>query len=346
MKVFHGIENIAGAAGVLAKAQRTIGLDTFSYCFPTSFQYQADRTIKASKELDIWLELLAFTLKQGWRFDAFQFYFGSSLTRSYLLDVPWLKRLGKKVFFYFCGCDIRDSKAVIAKYEFSACKEHWPVACSANRKKALEMARRYADRVFVSTPDLLEFIPGSIWLPQPLDLLWFKPLREQALRAAATQAQRRQKILIAHAPSNRMIKGSNYLERAITDLQASGYLVELLLIENMPYEQALRTAASADLVVDQLLVGAYGAFAVEMMALGKPVVCYIRDNVRSIYPADLPIISANPTTIGQVLKELIEQPQHWPQIGQQSLLYAERVHDSLAVARQTQQYYHENHLSL
>jgi len=35
---------------------------------------------------------------------------------------------------------------------------------------------------------------------------------------------------------------------------------------------------TADLLVDQLLTGWYGAVAVEMMALGKPVVCYLRED--------------------------------------------------------------------
>ncbi|MBE7555393.1 MAG: glycosyltransferase [Anaerolineales bacterium] len=340
MKIFHGIENIAGSAGVLARAQRAIGLEARAYCFPSSFQYPVDHLIKDTGRFTISLELLRLILTQSWRFDVFQFYFGSSLTYSALLDIPWLKRFGKKVFFYFCGCDIRDSKAVIAKYEFSACKEHWPMACSANRKKAIALAQKYADGVFVSTPDLLEFVPGSIWLPQPIDLRWFSPLREQALAAAALPpGERRSEFVIAHAPSNRMIKGSDYLERAVADLQAGGYPVKLLLIENMPYEQALQTAAGADLVVDQLLVGAYGAFAVEMMALGKPVICYIRDDIRPHYQANLPIISANPNTIGQVLKELMDQRQRWSEIGRQGMAYTAQVHDSLAVAGQTQRYY-------
>jgi len=78
--------------------------------------------------------------------------------------------LGRRVFFHFCGCDIRDSKHVIATYDYSACKTCWPQLCSPNRPRALDIARRFADGVFVSTPDLLEFMPGSTLLPQPIEL--------------------------------------------------------------------------------------------------------------------------------------------------------------------------------
>lgn len=341
MRVFHGPENVAGAAGVLAKAQRAIGVDAFAYCLPTNFRYPADRILKASDNFERSLELFAFLLKERLSFNVFHFYHNTTLTLYQLSDVPWLKRLGKKVFFYFCGCDARDSKITIEKYEFSGCKDHWPLACSANRKKTIEMARRYADGIFVSTPDLLEFVPGAVLLPQPIDLEQFRPLRDRAWATAGRKTDDA-KILIAHAPSDPLIKGSAYLEQAVADLQTAGYPVELLLIKNTPYEETMRLAAGADLVVDQLLVGAYGTFAVEMLALGKPVICYMREDLRRYYPDNLPVISANPKTITQVLKDLIDRRQQWPDLGQQGITYVDQVHDSLVVAEQSVKYYRES----
>lgn len=48
-------------------------------------------------------------------------------------------------------------------------------------------------------------------------------------------------------------------------------------MENIPHDKVHELYEKTDLAVDELLVGWYGAFAVEMMALGKPVVCYIRE---------------------------------------------------------------------
>ena len=39
------------------------------------------------------------------------------------------------------------------------------------------------------------------------------------------------------------------------------------------------TQAKADVIVDQLRCGSHGVFAVEAMATGKPVLCYIRDEL-------------------------------------------------------------------
>ncbi len=336
MRVFHGPLNIAGIAGVLAQAERELGVEAFAYCLPVpQFAYPVDRLIEATTPLGRMWEMARFAIREAWRVDVFHFHFGCSLTMTSLSDVPWLKRLGKKICFYFHGCDIRDSKQVIARHAINACAEHWPMACSANRKKAVAMARRYADRVFVSTPDLHEFIPNSIWLPQPVELERFVPLREQALSRATEAVRRDQIVTIAHAPSDRMVKGTRHLEQAMRDLQAAGYAVELRLVENKSYLDALACYAAADIVVDQLLVGAYGRFAVEMMALGKPVICYIREDLRPLYPATLPIVSATPHTLGETLKQLMTERHQWPELGRRGVEYVTRVHDSRAVAMQT-----------
>ena len=74
LKIFHGPENIAGSAGVLAKAQRACGADAFAYCFPTNFRYPADRILKASDNPARVIEMLTFLLKERGHFNVFQFY--------------------------------------------------------------------------------------------------------------------------------------------------------------------------------------------------------------------------------------------------------------------------------
>lgn len=341
MRVFHGPLNIAGIAGTLSQAEREAGIDSFSYCLPTaSYQYRSDFTVEADSDRKMISELMTFAFREIREIDIFHFYFGRSLTLSHLSEVPLLKTIGKKIFFYFHGCDIRDSKYVINHYPINACQNHWPMACSANRKKAIAVAKKYADGVFVSTPDLLEFIPGSSWLPQPISLEHFKVFRDKALSLSAKVRKGKQEILVAHAPSDRMIKGTQYLEQAVQKLKKKGYPIKLLLVENLPYEKALTYFLKADIVVDQLLVGAYGMFSVEMMAMGKPVICYLREDlVKNHYSTDLPIISATPFNIADVLEETIERRKEWQIFGDKGIQYVHTVHDSQNIAAKTIQYY-------
>src|SRR5690606_27951090 len=90
---------------------------------------------------------------------------------------------------------------------------------------------------------------------------------------------------------------------------------------------AMRRYLNADIIIDQILCGTYGMLSVEAMAMGKPVVAFVRDEVRSQLPEDLPIVVANPDTIRDVLQELLQQPEKLQEIGMASRAYVERVHD-------------------
>ncbi|RII83396.1 hypothetical protein CJO09_07300 [Neopusillimonas maritima] len=331
MRVLHGPQNIGGMAGVLASAQRRLGVDAKSICHINNvFQYSADQVIPDSKSGV--LSSLSFFFKEALPFDIFQFYFDSSWAGQALVDIPLLKKLGKKVYFYFCGCEIRDSKATIRKYKYSACKQCWPMLCSANRERLLEIATKYADGVFVSTPDLLEFVPNSVLLPQPIDVKRLNDIKRYTLNEDF-ERKANAPIKIGHAPSNQNIKGTKYLVRAVAALAAKGYPVELVLVEGKSYAEAMQTCARVDIIVDQLLVGAYGQFAVEMMAMGKPVVCFLRADLLQEYPTALPIISADIESIEGCLANLIKSRDSWPTIGARGREYVDAVHASEAVAR-------------
>jgi len=97
--------------------------------------------------------------------------------------------------------------------------------------------------------------------------------------------------------------------------------------------------ARADLVVDQLLVGWYGGLAVEAMALGRPVVAYLREEDLTGVPPEmreqLPLIRAEPSTIYGVLKEMLTTCRRdLAELGRRSRDYVVRWHDPRSVAEQ------------
>lgn len=328
MRILHGPSNIGGMPYTLSKEQKKLGHKSVSYSMTSSvFTFKSDiqLNIDISKKdkLKAFLNIFKFIFE----FDVFHFYFGNSLTKSRLIDVPLLKSLGKKVFFYFCGCDIRDAKEVIAAYEFSACKHCWPAYCSPNRQRAYETARRYADGIFVSTPDLMEFIPGAQWLPQPVNLELL-----DSLLANLSYAKDSDAVTVAHAPTNRNIKGSEFIIKAVEELKKEGHNINLNLIENEPYEKALMKYMDADIVVDQLLVGWYGQVALEMMAMKKPVICYLRKDLMK-YAPDVPIVSANIVDFKETLRDMIESRHELKEIGEKGRLYVEKYHDSRRIAK-------------
>lgn len=144
---------------------------------------------------------------------------------------------------------------------------------------------------------------------------------------------RKKKLVIIHAPTNDWVKGTDVILDAIAKLK-SKYDFEVKLVNNMQHKDAITIYKTADIVIDQILIGAHGVFALEAMALGKPVVCYIREDLRSSHPEELPIVSANPDDIYEQLKVLVENPELRRELGLRGREYVVKHHDSIKIAQQ------------
>lgn len=342
LRVLHGPENIAGMAHVIAASQRRLGIlaDCISHYNPV-FQYPAHYYIDAPRDIVNNIDRVTFMREKFSNYDVYHYYFGVGYSGLNLEDFVKAKNSGKKVFMHFCGCDIRDSKATLKKYKYSMCNDCWPQNCSPNRELALDIAKEYADQIFVSTVDLFDELDGAVWLPQPVDLADYNRarhlFRSNNIHSESSRAKR--PFRIAHAPSNSGMKGTPYLVDAVNKLKNSGVNVELVLSQNVSHQEALQRSMTADIAVDQLMNGTYGSYAVEMMALGVPVVAYIRDEWLNRYPSRPPIISADPSNIYDVLYEIINEFEAVEENIKKGLLYVSKYHDSLSVAQKAAGFY-------
>ena len=101
-------------------------------------------------------------------------------------------------------------------------------------------------------------------------------------------------ITILHAPTDPAKKGTRFVVDAVARLQRH-HPIRFVQVSNLPHAEALKLYPQADLVIDQLLAGWYGGFAVELMAMGKPVACYIRDeDLQFVPPAMAEPVAAAP----------------------------------------------------
>ena len=124
--------------------------------------------------------------------------------------------------------------------------------------------------------------------------------------------------VIVHAPNHRNIKGTAYLLDAVEQLRARGFAYELRLIEGVPRHEALRLYVDADVVADQFIIGAFGIFALEGMALGKPVLTYLDEPhlQRPVYSH--PLVNTTPENMLAVLAVLHAVPELRRRIGNAS----------------------------
>lgn len=133
--------------------------------------------------------------------------------------------------------------------------------------------------------------------------------------------------LIVHMPSNPEIKGTAYVLAAIEKLKQE-YVFEFKLIQNCSHKEAVKQLSECDIFLDQFVLGAYGVVSVEAMSYGKPVVCYLNDGIKQYYPADCPIVNADPENLHEALIPLLQNAKLRQDIGKLSRQYAEKYHDS------------------
>jgi glycosyltransferase involved in cell wall biosynthesis len=129
-----------------------------------------------------------------------------------------------------------------------------------------------------------------------------------------------------HAPSSRSRKGTEHVVAACAELG-----IELDIVEGLDHREALARYRAADIVVDQLNAGWYGVFAIEAMALGKPVVTFLHDEAvrrtEEAFGVPVPIVSATKDDLADRLRPLVESATERERIGRASRAYAEEVHD-------------------
>ena len=77
----------------------------------------------------------------------------------------------------------------------------------------------------------------------------------------------------------RNLKSSHIYLPLIHQLKSEGFDIDLMFFENVPNRDLRYYQVQADIFVDMLTYGFFGATAREAMMLGKPVVCYLQAGV-------------------------------------------------------------------
>lgn len=181
--------------------------------------------------------------------------------------------------------------------------------------------------------DMIHYTPGSrndvfFW---PIDLAI-----EQGVKYAPVypDALSSQPIRIVHAANHRAFKGTDFLVNAVEGLVGEGYPIELVLVEKMPNETALALYRSADIIFDQCLIGFHGYFALEGMALGKPVMSFVRSPQEYLLaPDECPMINTSLLTLKSDLAELCRDRGRLHNLGVRGRQYIEKYYTVEAVSR-------------
>ncbi|MBV8271292.1 MAG: glycosyltransferase [Cupriavidus sp.] len=325
------------------------------------YYHGEDVRFRASDDVQ---DQLAFYLRSIVDYDVFHFSNKGGIAYGYTLqgyfaarfglhfEIELLRKLGKKIIYSHTGCLDGVSQTSFSKWgPHSICAicpwRNRPDVCSDEGNIAWgEFRNAVADyqctlggnRVDCNMDPRVHETPGffcldsDFWRP---DLVI--PERFQLNFPEGT-------IKLYHAVGNLEsrtdkdgvnIKSTHIYLPLIQRLKDEGYPIELLSYTNVPNKEIRFYQAQADIVLDMLTYGFFGANGREALMLGKPFVCFVRpewlDSMRDEIPEyvdELPVISATPETVYDVLKDLLDNPEKRAEIGRRSRAFAVKWHSA------------------
>jgi glycosyltransferase involved in cell wall biosynthesis len=151
-------------------------------------------------------------------------------------------------------------------------------------------------------------------------------------------------VVILHAPFDEVVrryKGTSHVIRAVETLQQEGLRVELRLIQNMSRTEAVKQYGQGDIFVEQLHLGSYGNTAIEAMAYGLPVISSHHPAHAHLVP-DCPVVHADPLTLTDRLRELVQDQELRRKLGQKSYHFVRRFHSNKKIVDHLLKIYRED----
>ncbi len=343
MRVLHVPFSVGGNPQGLARAERELGLESLSIAFgQNDFGYPVDELLAREDDR---FRRLSFERRRAqalWRaatsFDVIHFNFGRTLLPPALAyrDLWLLHRLGKVIAVTFQGDDARHAGIEPPWPSLQAgLPERYGAEVTRERRRRIAAFDRFAHVIWYLNPDLASALPARArFIP-------YAHVDPRDWMSESTRV-RTPGFTVVHAPSDRRVKGTSFVESAVSGLSSEGLDIALRIVHGRGQHDVRAALADADVAVDQLFAGWYGGFAVEAMALGVPVISYIRNSDLDVLDPrmrhDLPVLSATPRSLPSVLRSVYRDADRQA-LADASRRYVERWHDPLAIARITSRAY-------
>lgn len=260
--------------------------------------------------------------------------------------VPWdmieAKRRGVLLGYSHSGCLDGVSQSRFRQWSPSMCRscpwELRPDICSDAKNLAWgRKVTSLADLVCTETDPSIDYKASDKTFRGPLTFaldpqLWAPDITPPA---AFNRGHSPDKVVVYHAVGNfkersrdgRNVKGTQAVLEAVARLRREGIDIEIDFVDNVASWDNRFVQVQADIIVDQLNYGRYGALAREGMMLGKPVVGRVNKIEHDGSPAtaciqETPIVHADEETVADVLRDLAANPGKRLEIGRASREHA------------------------
>jgi hypothetical protein len=170
----------------------------------------------------------------------------------------------------------------------------------------------------------------SVLYPQ-LKFLFF-PYDFSELKNFEKKAQNDSKrFIVGHAPTNRAAKGTEEILYSLRALQKE-FDFEILLIENLPYKEALRRKTDSDFFIDQVGELGYGLNSVESLAMGIPTAVELLADFETLLRPH-PFYNIRSGNLKKDLAEIFFNRQMWQEKAEFGKKWVKDKHDADQIAK-------------
>lgn len=335
-RVFIGYTDIAGVGTRLENGFSTLGYKTDFYFFNRhSFKYSGGKHLKFSKNIFISrIQKFFFLCRILLQYDYIIYICSGTGLLANSKEIKIFRFFRKKTMVIYTGCDVR-MPAVVAKYKWNPCKDCLTeyktlVGCNIPvKERRIQREERYFS--YIVSP-----LECGGYIKRDYSNIHF-PVDLNNLESGSSVSLKNKNLRILHASTNMGYKGSKYILDAVERLKIE-FDFDFIFVQNVTIDQLYNEIRNSDLIIDGLLAGFTGLFSVESMAMGKPVICYIRED---LVMDNMPIINANPDTIYDRIKEILSNPGILNGIGSLSRKYVEEYHSDVIVCQKLINIFHQ-----
>lgn len=349
VKVLHLPTPTGGNSWGLSRAERELGLksdvlieESFYFDYPADINLNLHLKNRLSstalKKIYRYYRKFKAFLDVRNKYNIFHFNAGKTLLHSpihpffYQFELPFYPKKSK-LFVTYNGSEARQRYPSLERANLPTSEVE-----DKRKSRSIEKMAKHVDWMWSVNPDLLYYLPKEISSFLPYSIANFN------ISPAFSKSDGVLKIV--HAPTNQLVKGTAFILEAIEKLKKKyPNHFKFELIQGLSHHQALEKYREADLVIDQILLGWYGAFAVEVMLMGKPVIVNIAEEDLKFIPKEMAknlmetIIQAGPSDIYEVLEKCIHDRASLKEKSEASVEYAREWHNPRYIANITKEKY-------
>lgn len=328
VRLYIAPANFAGQAWALARAAEKHLPSTGAVTFcpsDTGFGFDTDYTVPQAIYLDDrgWQNLMLEYVTGSFThvlLEAARPIFGRKFGRDIVSEVATLRASGLLVATLAHGTDIRVPSLHAERHAFTPFTGDLIAEQPLLEERAvrnLARLRRLDAQHFVTTPDLLEFLPEAAWCPVVIDV----PRWRQHHGVLENG-----RPVVMHAPSKSAVKGSDIVD----PLLARASHLDYRRISGVPAGEMPAHYRGADIVLDQFRLGSYGVAACEAMAAGRVVIGNvtpaIRALVRETIQLELPIVQSEGHDVIEVVDAVVADPERAREIASRGPEFVQALH--------------------